>query len=636
MREQSVFMQSIVKLSNLSKTFPGARALSHVDFELRAGAIHALVGENGAGKSTLINILNGIFPPDEGSISIDGQTVQLRHAQQAHRLGIVTVYQDADLFPDLSLAENIAFQQRSSTLDPEQALRSMQLSLSPSMPASELTAAQRQILSIGIAVSQKAKVLILDEPTSSLSQAEAQLLFEHLRRLRKEGVAILYVSHRLEDIFALADEVSVLRDGERVWSGPITETSTEHLIQQMVGRAVELTMRQPVHETGDVIFSCEHLSASDGSFSDVSLEVRAGEVLGMYGLIGAGRSEWAQTVFGLRSASEGEVKVHGTPSLGDSPHHMIEHGLIYLTEDRLRQGVCSELALRANAVISSLRRLSSFLWTPAHRESQTSQKVIEQLSVKAHSEHQSIGTLSGGNQQKVVLGRWLSCEPDVMILDEPTQGIDIGSKTEIHQLIHDLAEKGKAIILISSDLPEVLSQSDRVLVFREGRIVGEFQARDASAEDLATAAFTSGETESVTSEQSERTKPSRAWQWPVRELSLFAIVILFFLLMHLSTGEFLSPSGIRNRVTDASLLSLCALAATLVLLVGGLDISLGSLMALSAAVAGSYWEQGLAWPLAVILAMLIGAAGGWLTAALSLIGRVQPIVITLGTLVAQR
>lgn len=631
-----------LSLTNICKSFPGVRALDQVDFSLQSGSIHALVGENGAGKSTLINILSGVLTPDAGQIIIENKPVEFQDAQDAHQAGIVTVYQDADLFTELSLTENIGFQSDFTTSHgwihwqqqrerAKQVLQEMDLDLPTGLPASELTAAQRQLLSIAIAVSQQTKVLILDEPTSSLSQTEAQALFEHLKRLRQQGVAILYVSHRLEDIFTLADEVTVLRDGERVWTGPIADTSIDHLIRQMVGRAIELISRQPVHETGNVLLSCQSLTSAEGEFSDISLSVRAGEVLGIYGLIGAGRSEWAQAVFGLRQVASGEVQLHDQTITGLRPEQCVERGLAYLPEDRLRQGICRNLSVKANGVLSSLRNLASMLWVSTRQETSRAEAMVEQLSVRCHSIHQHIGTLSGGNQQKVVLGRWLATEPEVFILDEPTQGIDIGSKTEIHQLIHQLAEAGKGIVLISSELPEVLSQSDRIVVFREGKLVAEFEGRSTTAEEVAAAAVPST-TEHVKVEENQHTTSRLTAMLPIRELALLIVLILLFGGLQLGTGEFLRPAGIRNLVTDAGLLSFCALGAMIVLLVGGLDISLGSIMALSAGIAGTVWQQGIPWPLVLILAMLIGAACGFINAALSLIGKVHPIVITLGTM----
>lgn len=632
----------ILQLSRIDKSFPGARALFQVDLTLRGGAIHALVGENGAGKSTLINILSGVFPPDQGEIRIDGDPVSFHRASDAHRRGIVTVYQDADLFPDLSVMENIAFQQDLPTFRgwlqwklqrqaAEKTLAEMHLSLSPGQLAGNLSAAQRQMLSIAIGVSQQARILILDEPTSSLSTKEAMALFAHLRRLRDQGTAILYVSHRLEDIFALADEVTVLRDGERAWHGAISETSPDHLIRTMVGRAVELTTRQPVHQVGAPLLECKNLTASDGSFEGITLEVRAGEVLGLYGLIGAGRSEWAQSIFGLRGVKQGAILIRGKQTEAKHPAEMMAQGVAYIPEDRHRQGVCTGLSVRENALLASFA-VQKDIRASFSKEKAKAEAIVSRFAIRSHSVAQLIRTLSGGNQQKVVLGRWLEVEPDVLILDEPTQGIDIGSKTEIHRLIHELAEQGKAIVLISSELPEVLSQSDRVGVFREGRLVETFEGRTATPEEVAAAAMPVQEVTADRRSNSRMAFPSFFKALQIREAALLLVLVVLLGGLELIRGNILTDAFFRNLLTDATLLGFCAIAATMVILVGGLDISLGALMALSAGIAGTLWESGLPGPMVFVIAIGVGGIGGCINGALSLWGRVHPIVITLGTM----
>jgi ABC-type sugar transport system ATPase subunit/ribose/xylose/arabinose/galactoside ABC-type transport system permease subunit len=639
-------MSVVVELLGIVKSFPGVRALRGVDLVLQAGRMHALVGENGAGKSTLINVLSGILTPDDGEIRLAGHPVRFDSPRAARQAGIVTVPQEADLFPDLSVAENMGLEQglpvnRFGWIDwrtlwrrARDAFAGVGESIPPGMPAGSLTAAQRQMVEIAAAVSQSARVLILDEPTSSLSGAEARVLFEHLRRFRDRGTAIVYVSHRLEEIFALADEVTVLRDGRRVWTGALADTSPGKLIALMVGRELAAGTQREPRAPGPVRLECRHVTAGDGSFADVSLEVRAGEVLGLYGLIGAGRSEWAQAVFGLRPLTGGEIRLDGDLVTPRSPGQMARHGLAYVPEDRLRQGICRELSVRANAVLASLRRLAVGPWLPRAREVLRTDALVRQLAIRLHSIEQPVGTLSGGNQQKVVLGRWLSREPDVLILDEPTRGVDVGAKAEIHAFIHRLAGEGRAVVLISSDLPEVVTESDRVGVFREGRLAAVFDPRAATTEAIAAAAVPTGTAERPAGDAPARSR-TVAPPWS-REAALLALVVLFFALLQGTTGDFLQADRVRTLLTDTALLSFAAVGAALVILAGGLDISLGSLMALSAGVAGRLWEQGYPLPVVVGTALLVGGLGGFLNAALSLLGRVHPIVVTLGTMSVYR
>jgi ABC-type sugar transport system ATPase subunit/ribose/xylose/arabinose/galactoside ABC-type transport system permease subunit len=647
----------VVELSRISKSFPGVAALQGVDLALRAGAVHALVGENGAGKSTLINILSGVLTPDAGEVRLRGEAVHFGDARAARRRGVVTVHQEVDLFPDLSVAENIGLEQGLPTrplgwIDwkalrtrTREAVRTVGEDLPLDAPASVLSPAQRQMVEIAAAVSEAARVLILDEPTSSLSAAETEVLFGHLRRFRAQGTAVVYVSHRLEEIFRLADDVTVLRDGRHVWSGPVSASSPQHLIGLMVGRAVTAGGRPEGPAPGPVLLSCQGLTAADHSFADVSLEVRAGEVLGLYGLIGAGRSEWAQAVFGLRPLAGGEVRLQGRPVTPHGPGPMVRRRVAYLPEDRLRQGLCRGLSVRANVVLAALRRLARGLWVPRREEERRTRSAVDQLAIRLRSADQPAGTLSGGNQQKVILGRWLGCEPQVLILDEPTRGVDVGAKAEIHALIHRLAAEGRAVILISSDLPEVLGQSDRVGVFREGRLAATLDSRQTSAEEVAALAIP--QEEGVSTKDTKDTKKEvssdsvsffrvfrvfRGFSPALRETGLLLILLALFGYLEWRTGAFLEAGNLRNLATATALLSFCAVGATLVILAGGIDISLGALLVLSEGVAGSLWHEG--WPFAgaAAMAMLVGGLGGFLNAGLSLVGRVHPIVVTLGTM----
>jgi rhamnose transport system ATP-binding protein len=505
----------LVELISIGKSFPGVTALAAVTLELLPGRIHALVGENGAGKSTLLNILAGSLQPDSGELRLDGKAVRFAGAFDARRAGIVIVHQEVDLFSELSVAENVGLltglpnrfgwiNWREQTRRTRAALAAVHEAIEPRTPAGELSPAQRQMVEVAAAISQAARVLVLDEPTSSLSAAEAQTLFGHLRRFRDHGTAIVYVSHRLDEIFALADEVTVLRDGRRVWHGPIGDTSPADLIRKMVGRDSAVIARDPFSgkpkapapDAGAfglplngtaARLRCEGITARDGSCADVALAVCGGEVLGLYGLIGAGRSEWAQVVLGLRPGS-GKVWIDGEPVSAAGPAALATRGLVYVPEDRLHQGLCRGLSVRANAVLASLHQLGRLLFVSPWREALMARLVVDRLDVRRSSIEQRAGTLSGGNQQKLVLGRWLARDPAVLILDEPTRGVDVGAKAEIHADVRRLAASGRAVVLISSDLPEVLTNSDRVGVFRQGRIVRVFE-RGVTPEELAAAAL---------------------------------------------------------------------------------------------------------------------------------------------------
>jgi ABC-type sugar transport system ATPase subunit/ribose/xylose/arabinose/galactoside ABC-type transport system permease subunit len=633
----------LVLLRGLCKRFPGVAALDHISLELKAGTIHALLGENGAGKTTLINILCGVDHADEGDILLNGQLMRFADARAARKRGIATVHQEGDLFPDLSVAENLALEhgwpQRRGFIEwprlrrqTREALRRVKCFVDPNTLASSLTAGERQQLGIAAALAQKATILILDEPTSSLSAAETQTLFEHLRRFRMIGGAVLYVSHRLEEVFQLADEATVLRDGRKVWTGPVAEVNADRLIALMVGRRVAPLMARSARAIGPVRLSCGGLTATDGSFHDITLEARAGEIVGLYGLIGAGRSEWAQAMFGLRTLAAGEIIIEGKRWAPTSPRDAARHGLVYLPEDRLRYGLFAGLSVTANAVLALLRRLSKGPFILAREESERARSLVERLSIRLRSLLQPAGTLSGGNQQKVVLGRWLATDPHILILDEPTRGVDVGSKLEIHAFLRRLAESGRTIIMISSDLPEVLGHSDRIGVFREGRLTGVYDGRTISAEEVAIAAMPRG-----SGVKKDRKEVQRAPEWSarfgwLREGGVILAALVLAALLAWRTETFWRPSTLCNIGENAGLLVLCGLGAGLVILAGGIDISFGSIMALGAAIAGYFMQEGYSPLWAVPAGLAAATAAGSLNALLSLLGRVHPIVITLGTL----
>jgi len=660
----------LLEIRCLTRTFSGVRALADASLTLQRGEVHGLVGENGAGKSTLINVLSGVLTADSGTIGLEGTVCEFANPVEARQAGISTVHQEAELFPTLSIAENMALQaglpraswglvdrgkinRRATEL-----LKSLGESIEPSRLASTLSVAQRQMCQVAAALQQQSKLVILDEPTSALSEPEVEWLFAQIERLKKRGAAVLYVSHRLEEIFRLTDRLTVLRDGERVWSGETREVDQPQLVELMVGRETETSNRPSVQASEQDAsvprLRTRGLSHKAGRFSDVSLEVAPGEVLGIYGLVGAGRSELARTVFGLDQPSAGSIEVDGHMVSIRRPRDAANAGIAFVPEDRLREGVCRGLSSRANAVLASLACWAAGPFAIPSREKAAALSQIENLSVRCHSDRQTIGQLSGGNQQKLVLGRWLLTSPKILILDEPTRGVDIRSKREIHSLLRDLSGEGCSVILISSELPEVLENSDRVLVFRGGRISAEFNPRESSAREIADAAFPV-EPSSVHSPSplpsgkrapEGRVRGPRSNSAASRQTSLFRRaqtetalgVIVALLVGWLATTS--DGFSFASLLTNASVWSLLGLAAATVLLAGGIDISIGALVGLSAVSASLVLKTGLSpavsIPLACLTGVAVGTAGGLANAVISLAGRVHPIVVTLGTMTIYR
>ena len=510
-------MHPILKLAGIRKTFGGVQALCDVAFELLPGEVHALVGENGAGKSTLVKIITGAHQPDAGTMEFAGEAVAGLDPQRARALGIAAIYQQPALFPDLSVAENIAF-----GLEPacfwrrvrwqvrrERAAQVLELvgaHIDPDVEAGRLTMPQQQLVEIAKAISVEARVLILDEPTSSLSDSETEHLFSVIRRLKSNGVGMIYISHRLDELPQIADRVTAFRDGRLVGTARVADTSRSELIRMMVGRDLSAVFPKTnisVAELARVQRAADDLNSGESSdcqeslpplldvhglscraegVQEINLSVRAGEIVGLAGLVGAGRTELARVLFGLSPADGGTIEFHGRRVAVDSPQTATELGIAYVPEDRRRHGVILELSVAANASLARLPSLSRWGLLDFGAERRLSREFVDRLSVKTPSLDAPVGQLSGGNQQKVALARWLATNPSLLILDEPTQGIDIGSKAEIHRLMCELADRGLGILMISSDLPEVLGMSDRIAVMHAGTISGELTRADATQE----------------------------------------------------------------------------------------------------------------------------------------------------------
>jgi ABC-type sugar transport system ATPase subunit len=483
----------IFELADISKSFPGVRALDGVSFDLRAGEVHALLGENGAGKSTLVKIMSGVYRPDQGTIRIDGREVEISAPTEAQALGIVPVHQELHLEPYLTVAENIFLGRqplgRFGLIDHARMKRQAQaiidglgVSLDPSATVQSLSVAQRQIIAIARAASTTARIVIFDEPTSALTDRETDLLFELIKRLKAKGLGIIYISHRLEEIFRLCDRVTVFRDGRLVGSNPVADTNLRELIAMMVGRDISDLFRKEAAEIGDVVVEVKGLGAR-GLFSDISFSARRGEIVGIAGLVGAGRTELARAIFGDLPYDSGEIRIDGEPlPPGHSPSRAIAAGIGLVPEDRKEQGLVTGLPVRQNISMALLKTLSRLGVLSIAREKKLAETYIARLAIKTPSMDQKVTFLSGGNQQRVVIAKWLATNPRLLIVDEPTRGVDVGAKAEIHSLLCELAKQGLAIIMISSDLPEILAMSDRVVVMHQGRVAANLQAGDLTQE----------------------------------------------------------------------------------------------------------------------------------------------------------
>ncbi|WP_030478604.1 sugar ABC transporter ATP-binding protein [Lentzea albidocapillata] len=498
MEETDVDRPPVVALDEVSKSFGAVRALSGVSLRLLPGEAHALLGENGAGKSTLIKTLAGVHRPDAGQVLVDGSARRFSGPADALAAGIAIIYQEPTLFGDLSVAENVfmgrqplGFGRRIDVAEmharTSELFSRLGVKLDPARPARGLSIADQQLVEIAKALSFDARVIVMDEPTAALSAHEVQRLFGVVQALRAQDAAVLFVSHRLGEVFELCQRATVLRDGEFVWSGELTDETPDSLVRRMVGR--ELSALFPKQDTtaGDVLLSVQRLTR-EGVFTDVSFDVRAGEIVALSGLVGAGRSEVARAIFGIDRPDAGSVHVDGRRLKYGSPTAAMAAGIGFVPEDRRQQGLVMDASIERNTALASLGRLSTFGLLRRRSERALAQDWAVKLRLKFSKLSDPVGVLSGGNQQKVVLAKWLARNPSVLIVDEPTRGIDVGTKAEVHRLLSELAGQGVAVLMISSELPEVLGMADRVLVMHEGRLVEELSRAEATEERVAMAA----------------------------------------------------------------------------------------------------------------------------------------------------
>lgn len=487
----------LIDMEGIEKSFPGVRALDQCRFELRAGEVHALLGENGAGKSTMMKVLAGIYAPDAGHIRYRGKEVTIPTPKAAQQLGISMIHQELNLMPHLTLAQNVFIgreprktvgfwlDEKKLNAQTEELFQSMRLTLEPRTKVADLTVAKQQMVEIAKAISYHSEVLIMDEPTAALTESEIDELFNMIRQLRDRGVGIVYISHRLEEIKRICDRITIMRDGHYINTVGAKDVTIDQIISMMVGRTIfETSPEVPEDKTQQVVLEVKHLNRGD-VLKDINFTLKKGEILGFAGLMGAGRTEVARAVFGADRIDSGEIYIQGQQVHIKTPSDAVKAGIGYLSEDRKRYGLALGMDVESNIVIAAFQKFFGMLgWVDRGKTHDTAAHYVKALAIKTPTIQQRVKNLSGGNQQKVVIGKWLTADTNILIFDEPTRGIDVGAKSEIYKLLNDLAHQGKSILMISSELPEILRMSHRIVVMCEGRITGELSAAEATQEGI--------------------------------------------------------------------------------------------------------------------------------------------------------
>ena len=491
----------LLKMENITKSFPGVRALDGVSLTVKAGTVHALMGENGAGKSTLMKCLFGVYSKDGGKIFLDGKEINFKNSKEALENGVAMVHQELNQALKRSVMDNMWLgrlptvskflpftSEKKMYEETKRVFDTLSLDIDPRTIMGKMPVSQRQMAEIAKAVSYDSRVIVFDEPTSSLTDTEAQKLFEIIEHLKKKGCGIIYISHKMEEILRISDEVTVMRDGKHIATKPAGELTTDEIIKLMVGRELKNRYPQKTNIPGETLLTVNDLSAQYKKLYNVSFTARRGEILGIAGLDGSGRTELLETIFGINTKKSGNIYLCGTEVKNRNAKDSVKNGFALLTEERRATGIFAILNTRDNAVISSLKRFAYGPFLSDKKMKESVSKLIEALKIKTPGQETKIGVLSGGNQQKVIIGRWLLTEPDVLLLDEPTRGIDVGAKYEIYKLINDLAARGKTVLMVSSEMPELLGVCDRILVMGGGRLAGETNAKTATQEEIMTLA----------------------------------------------------------------------------------------------------------------------------------------------------
>ena len=647
-------------LDHVTKAFGGVLAVSDVSFELRSGELLALLGENGAGKSTCVKMLAGVHRPDTGHVVIDGRPVTLRSPLDALHSGIAVMHQHPGLFADLTVAENIFMghvprdhfgnvDRRTIRARAAELLKVVGLRCGPDQALGALRSSEQQLVEIARALSVRARVLIMDEPTAALSRGEVERLFDVINNLRTQNVAMMFVGHRMEEIYRVADRMTVLRDGRLVGTYPTADVPPARAVQLMVGRELANLYPKRVAEPGPVRIAVEKLTRA-GVFADVSFSVRAGEIVGFGGLVGSGRTEVARVLFGIDQPSAGTMLLEGTPVRFAKPADAMAAGIAYVSEDRLGQSLVMDFPIRGNASLAVIDKAAPTGLVSRRREMTLVKPHLDRLSLRFNSYEQPVRTLSGGNQQKVVLSKWLATQPRLLILDEPTQGIDVRSKAEVHAMIADLARQGIAILLISSEMPELLGMCDRIVVFREGRVTAELSRDEATQESVLTAATDAApaaqpraatdtpEAEAAAAFQDGKPHTAGPTRFLGRELGLVAAMIAVLLPVWFINPRVLGASNITALSMDAALLVIVAAGQMLVLLTRNIDLSVASVIGLAAYLSAAtlHGHPGLGVTGGVAVACLVGLGCGLINGAIVTFGGVPAIVVTLGTLALYR
>ncbi len=646
--------RELLRLQGATKIFGGTVAVRNVTFDVRAGQVLALLGENGAGKSTCVKMLAGVYAPTEGEIFVKGERKTWHSPLDATAAGIAVMHQHPGLFPDLSIVENIFFgrflKAPNGLLDMArmraravEVLDSVGLDADPDQSLRTLSVSEQQLVEVARALSTDADILIMDEPTAALSHNEVRKLFKVVETLKAKGVGLVFVGHRMDEIFEVSDRVAVLRDGELVGLDSAANIDRPRALSLMAGRELTATYPERQHELGNTVLAVDDLSL-DGQYKGVSFEVRQGEILGIGGLVGSGRTEIARTLFGITPASSGAIRIAGQEVRFRNANEAMQAGIAYVSEDRLHQSLIMDFSIRVNGSLTVLDACTSHGLLRPQKEIGIVLPFLEQLKLRYASFEQEISGLSGGNQQKVVLAKWLATNPRILVLDEPTQGIDVQSKAAVHRMIAELAQAGMAIVLISSEMPELLGMCDRVTVMREGRQVATFDRSDATPETVLDAATSTDDRPAVHheaihheagAEQGDAERPGllrRAFAH--REIGLIAAILIIVIPVTLLNPRMLSPTNLVSLGMDAALLAIVALGQMMVILTRNIDLSVASVIGLTAYVSAYVISAnpGLPALASVLVAVLLGAAVGAVNATIIAIGRVPAIVATLGTM----
>jgi len=637
----------VLEAIDVWKAFPGVQALRGASFRAFPGHIHGLVGENGAGKSTLMRIASGIYQPDHGQILLDGKVVRHQGPYSAHRIGISMVYQDTRLAPDLDATQNVWLGHEPAgrlgiinsgrmRVETARLLQAFALPIELNVPVRNLSAAQRQAIEIARALSHNAKVLILDEPTATLNVREVEVLFSVLRDLRARGVSVVFVSHRLPEVLEITDTITVMKDGEVVGSLPTADATENELVRMMVGRPVEVVFPARTSEPGEPVLEVSGLTRL-GVFEDISFTIRRGEIVGLGGIEGHGQRELARAIFGVGSVDTGTITIGGTRIKVGSPRAAVATGIAYISNDRRAESLMLPLSVRENTALPTIEARTTTGLVDQVRERKAVASVIREYDVRTASESTLIEGLSGGNQQKVAVGRWTLADLKVVVLDEPTQGVDVGSKLELYDRIRRLAADGVAVILLSSDLIELIGLSDRILVISHGRVVREVPAAEATEEMIVGAAVTatrSSRAEAAVVARARRRRPSVAPTWRT-PLMLLIGVLLAGLFASLQSPYFLTGDNLGNLAMAATPLAIVAIGQTLVLLLGGIDLSIGATMSLTVTIASHLIGPGASAEtvaLGVAACLLVGLGVGTANGLLIRYLRLPDLVVTLSTL----